>query len=318
MTVAPSPSVTDTSPAGAPHASSPSGPCGCRRPARASASRDLLAGELLLAREQPALALDQRDARAEGRVGLAHLHADHAAAHDHQAARGSPWPSSRRGSSTAPPRAGRRSAGSPASCRRRGSPRGAPRSSPRPRRRASPRRAGPSRGAGRCRAPRARAAGRESSRSWMISSRRSSTALDVELAGDAPRRRRGSAAPRRAPRPGAAAPSTACTPRRSTRRRPCGPRRSPRRGRRRRAGPPPPRRRARRRAPPRRSSPCRCSLVVAPPAAPSARRGVSRGLGPASRPRSAGGPDPVAAWPRPTSTTRWWSWPACPGPGSRR
>ena len=61
-------------------------------------------------------------------------------------------------------------------------------------------------------------------------------------------------APRRAPRPGAAAPSTACRPRTSTPRRPCGPRRSRPRARPRPAGPPPPRRPAPRRPPPRRSS----------------------------------------------------------------
>src|SRR4029079_10019991 len=48
---------------------------------------DLLAGEDLLLAEQPVLALDQRDPRAERAVRLAHLHADDAAAHDDQARR---------------------------------------------------------------------------------------------------------------------------------------------------------------------------------------------------------------------------------------
>ncbi len=48
---------------------------------------DLHAGELLLAGEQPALALDQRDLRAERLEGLRHLGADHAAAEDREPVR---------------------------------------------------------------------------------------------------------------------------------------------------------------------------------------------------------------------------------------
>ena len=110
--------------------------------------------------------------------------------------------------------------------RRRGSRPGAPRAPRRRRRRAARRRARRSRGAARC--PRSSSHGScaASSRSWMTSSRRSSTACDVELAGHRLGGAGDAARPRPAPRRGAAAPSTACTPRTSTRRRRAGPRRS--------------------------------------------------------------------------------------------
>ena len=90
----------------------------------------------------------------------------------------------------------------------------------------------------------------ESSRSWMISSRRREHRAHVELARSPPRARPGCAAPRRAARRGAAAPSRACTRRRSTRRPPARPPRARPRARRRRDA----RRRPPRPAPPPRTT----------------------------------------------------------------
>ena len=189
------------------------------RRARAGACSTWSLGERLLARDQAVGRLDQRDLRAEAALGLGHLDADHAAAEDRPAA---PAPASRswpRGSSTASPRAGRRSAGSarsvpvatttrPARDERvvAGHARGARRRAGRARARAS--------------TPRSASQGSwpESSRSWMISSRRVEHRRRRRARRSPPRARPGCAAPRPAARPGAAAPSTACTRRRSTRR----------------------------------------------------------------------------------------------------
>ena len=87
MTAEPSPSVTVTSPEAARSTRVAFWPVRMSTPWSAQRVGDLLAGEDLLPAEQPVLALDQRDLRAERRVGLAHLDADDAAAHDDQARR---------------------------------------------------------------------------------------------------------------------------------------------------------------------------------------------------------------------------------------
>ena len=237
----------------APRPRSPSGRCGCRRPAPRAPRVTCSQANSSSRGEQPPLALDQRDARAERAVGLAHLDADDAAAHDDQPVRDRLARSSPRGWSTglasaSPSIGGIAGVVPPARITARrtsivSSPtttRFSPSSRPQPRYSAIPR----SSSHGSCEL---------SSRSWMISSRRVEHRLHVELAVDRLGRAGDRGAPRRAARRAAAAPSTACRPRTSTRRRPCGPRRSRPRARPRPAARPPPRRRARRRSPPRRS-----------------------------------------------------------------
>ena len=145
--------------------------------------RHFLAGERLLAGEEPPVALDQRHRGPEARPGLGELAADRPAAeHDHALA-GPAWRWCPGGCSRARPCRARRSAASRRRCRWRRPPRSArsaprrPRSSRRsPSNRASPRKRS---------IPRSSSQGSwpESSRSWITSSRRSSTACGVELAG---------------------------------------------------------------------------------------------------------------------------------------
>ena len=221
---------------------------------------DLLAREPLLAREQLALALDERDLRAERAVGLRHLDADHAAAEDHHRLRDLLG-----GGGLA---VGPRVVDLVEALDRRHRGQGAAGEEDRLARlellraavveldRHAPLAGDAARGRAASAIPRSSSHGScaESSRSWMISSRRASAAATSSSPVTA------SAAPgiaadlRERLVRAAAAPWRACTPRTSTRRRRAGPRRSPPPARRRRACPPPPRPPARRRSPPRRKS----------------------------------------------------------------